>query len=159
MELNLSSPNPYPTYQEKNGNDIFFTTESGDDYIIYFTESDGYFPELAYSDKVKGFGFRPIRKNGSIKSDQRVSDTIISILNAYLSDNQSIILYVCDQSDGRQHFRNRLFNNWFSKYGVGLTKIGIEFDGQTFISAISSDRNPLFPDFQNAFLNLGNQYK
>jgi Family of unknown function (DUF6169) len=159
MESNLSSPNPYLTYQEKNGNDIFFTTDSGEDYIVYFSESDGYFPDLTYSAKVKGFGFRPVRKNSSIKLDQRISDTIISLLNIYLSDNQSIILYVCDQSDGKQHFRNRLFNSWFSKYGKGLTKIGIEFDGQTFISAISSDQNPLFQDFQNTFLNLGNQYK
>lgn len=41
-----------------------------------------------------------------------VRDTILSIIEEFFDSNQSVLLYICDTSDGRQQARNMLFLRW-----------------------------------------------
>lgn len=53
------------------------------------------------------------------------------------------MLYVCDQSDGKQSFRKRLFDKWFGYYSNGeYFKSDIVIDELVFISAIYKSNHP-----------------
>lgn len=159
MELNLSFLNPYLTYPKDN--EFYFTNDEGIEYVVYFSDADGYFPEIPFVEQVKVFGFHPITTAGNSKKfDKKTSDTVIYLLFQFLNDSSNIALYVCDQSDGRQRNRNRLFNHWFRKYNhFQLFKMDLEFEGGVYISAITSENNPNLSEFQQLFLAFGSEWK
>lgn len=160
MDLNFLSLTPYPTYQEENDSEFFFTTDEGDDYTIYFTDTEGYFPKLSYSNSVKLFGFDYLGKPKSVKYDRKISDTIITSILNFLSKETNILIYVCGQSDAKQRYRNRLFNRWFKDYNqMGFVKYDITYDGDTYVSFLTSSKNPNLFTFQYEFMNFGNEYK
>jgi Family of unknown function (DUF6169) len=161
MDLNFQSLTPYPTFRsKKKENEFMFTTESGDEYAIYYHETDGYFPELSYVNSVKLFGFDITSKASETQFDKRISDTIITSIFDFLKDDKNILVYVCSQSDSRQRHRNRLFNQWFREYSQNrFFKGDVTFDGDTFVSFITSRKNPYIGDFNQAFFNFGNEYK
>ncbi len=160
MDLNFQSLKPYLTYQEENDSEFFFTTDNGDEYAIYYHETDGYFPELSYVNHVKLFGFDLTSKSSETLFDKRISDTIITSIFDFLKDDKNILVYVCSQSDSRQRHRNRLFNQWFREYSQNrFFKGDVTFDGDTFVSFITSRKNPYTGDFNQAFFNFGNEYK
>jgi hypothetical protein len=161
MDLNFQSLKPYPTYQEENDNEFFFITDSGSQYVIYFLETDGYFPDLAYVDAVKLFGFDIVKKSDdSNQFDKRIADTIIISILEFLQKDRNILVYVCSQSDRRQRYRNRLFDQWYKEYNQNrFFKGDVTFDGDTFVSFITSRKNPYVGDFNHAFFTFGNDYK
>ena len=65
---------------------------------------------------------------GSGPHDERVKDSILSILQDFFVNESNILGYTCDVSDGRQLARKILFNRWFDKYNDGRLK---KFDFQT----------------------------
>ena len=160
MDLNSQFLKPYPTYQEENDSEYFFITENGDEYAIYFHETNGYFSELSYVNAVKLFGFDLTSKTSEMPFDKRISDTIITSIFDFLKDDKNILVYVCSQSDSRQRHRNRLFDQWFREYSQNrFFKGDVTFDGDTFVSFITSRKNPYMGDFNQAFFNFGNEYK
>lgn len=107
----------------------------------------------------KTFGFSPISSTNS-DSEIKTSNTIILILSDYFRQDDYIVRYVCDQSDSKQSFRNRLFNLRFNKYNDGnFEKIDLSFEQHTFVSAIIDKNNPFYIDFKQDFSNLGEKYK
>lgn len=48
--------------------------------------------------------------------DLKVKSTIIAILESFFSVNHDVLIYICDDSDGREAMRNRLFAKWFKDY-------------------------------------------
>ena len=89
--------------------------------------------------------------------DPKVKDTIISIVEAFFTDNENVLLYICETGDTKQAMRSRLFLYWFSTY---LNK-----ESFTFVSASVKDEdgvinhaalimksdNPLMPDILAEF--------
>jgi hypothetical protein len=162
MDLNFQSLKPYLTFRSKERlSEFIFTTDNGSEYTIYYHETDGYFPELAYVDAVKLFGFDVVKKtDDSNQYDMRIADTIIASIFDFLQDDRNILVYVCSQSDSRQRYRNRLFDQWFREYNQNrYFKGDITFDGDTFVSFITSRKNPYMGDFNHAFFTFGNEYK
>jgi hypothetical protein len=45
--------------------------------------------------------------------DPKVRETVFQILRNYLSQDEQVLVYVCDNSDGLHSHRNKLFKTWF----------------------------------------------
>ena len=41
--------------------------------------------------------------------DSKVKDTIIAIIEDFFSNNENVLLYICETGDSKQSMRNRLF--------------------------------------------------
>ncbi|GGM83266.1 hypothetical protein GCM10010967_13740 [Dyadobacter beijingensis] len=49
-----------------------------------------------------------------MRQDIRLRNTVLDILNRFLTENDAIVIYYCDHRDGRGHARQAKFNRWFS---------------------------------------------
>lgn len=47
--------------------------------------------------------------------DPNVSTITFIIIDEFFTENDDVLLYICDTSDHREAGRNRLFLNWFQK--------------------------------------------
>lgn len=107
---------PY-NYTTSPPNNYFFTTDSGCEYLCYFTEYDNLFaefPEIA-SDV---FGFNLVLKykpEGNIGLDKRIATTVVTIIQNFLNKRTNVVVYICDNSDSRENVRFHKFTNWFSQ--------------------------------------------
>ena len=50
--------------------------------------------------------------------DPKVGTTILTIVDQFFRENLNVLLYICDDSDGREAKRNRLFLSWFNRSPV-----------------------------------------
>lgn len=59
-----------------------------------------------------------VDKEFSKRNDPKVENTLVEIIKHYLRrhNRESVLIYHCDTTDNRQHCRDRLFENWFSKF-------------------------------------------
>ncbi|MGM9697314.1 MAG: DUF6169 family protein [Prevotella sp.] len=78
-----------------------------------------------------------------------MSETILAIIESFFNSNASVLLYICDTSDGRQQARNKLFLKWLrendqqGRYGISTCNVNVE--GEMWYAAIILRRdNPLF---------------
>lgn len=125
MQEVSSSLNPYEHFS-RNLN-YTFTTSSGIEYYVYFTETSGYFehvPEI--NDDIVTFGFHPLTDDSEgffydpatgikrkSRIDLRVSDTIASIIHDFLfTYPYKCPSFLCDDTDGREKCRQKLFRKW-----------------------------------------------
>jgi len=68
-----------------------------------------------------------------LSGDPRVKDTLLSIARGYFNDDEERVLaYICDSSDGRAAARSRLFAKWYGDLSdiVDGREIEIMMDGQ-----------------------------
>ena len=106
---------PYD-FQKANDATYYFKTDKGLKYRAYFIE----FPATFY--KLYSFSFE--KEEGAASYDQRVKDTIISVLGDFFDAENYILGYTCDVTDGRELARKRLFDRWFEQANDGsLRKI------------------------------------
>lgn len=153
----LEKLNPHE-FKQISDRDYRFTNSIGIKYQVYFSDGSGYFDNQYFSSCLSVFGFKPLASTDFIY-DKQTAETVIYILANHLKSD-SIILFVCDESDKRQANRNRLFNTWFKKYNDGsFDKFDLVFERTTFVSAVISKNNPFYIDFKNSFPTLGNEYK
>ncbi|WP_310586495.1 DUF6169 family protein [Runella sp.] len=110
---------------------------------------------------MKIFGFEPTSDIGETGFDQRTSETLLYLLIKFFAQhNHNVILYVCDQADGRQAHRKRLFERWFRRYASNsFMKFDEEFEDIVYISAITSTQNPLLERFEADFRFLRSYLK
>ena len=70
--------------------------------------------------------------------DTEVKDTIVAIVREFFSQNNEILLYICDTQDGREAARNRLFLKWFKEsddeglYEIKAADANVEGEGLFF---------------------------
>ena len=80
--------------------------------------------------------------------DAKVEQAILAILDVFFKEHLDVLLYMCDDSDGREANRNRLFLAWFKKH-ADLDRFTIRtasavVEGKGFYAAIIvENRNPL----------------
>ena len=91
-----------------------------------------------------------IEKRESVRSahDPKVEKTILAILNQFFQEHLDVLLYMCDDSDGREANRNRLFLTWFKKNAdpnrFTIRSASAVVEGKGFYAAIIvENRNPL----------------
>lgn len=102
--------------------------------------------------------YNPLGKNPPL--DKLVSGTIAEIIkDFYFKKDQSICIYICDSSDGRQELRRRKFDDWFyanSQYGLIKIDEQIKDSKGNFypISLIIQQNNPYFIEIIDGFRQI-----
>ncbi len=137
----INERSPYYVMLSPKDNYIF-ETERGIHYSISFEEEtpiggcDSYQFIIEKIDKVRS------------SHDAKVESTILAILDEFFEAHLDVLLYMCDDSDGREANRNRLFLAWFRKHAAPerftIRTASAIVEGKGFYAAIIvENRNPL----------------
>ena len=115
MDLNLR---PY-RLQRIDEFTYSFTTDKGIDYRCSFLSYAEYFPN--HPDIASTFySFNLDLKDKLAKlprgTDKRIADTVISIVGRFLDSKVNAVVYVCDNSDGKEAIRAKKFLSWFNYF-------------------------------------------
>lgn len=115
---------PIPLRYQLNstGDGEEFTTEAGEQYVVYFSEAAAYFPDFAAAPHAFMLGFM---RRGSAKQpadvpthDARIRETIAYVVEQFFDDERRVLAYVCQQGP-QERARHRLFAAWFRQYSHG----------------------------------------
>jgi hypothetical protein len=137
----INERSPYYVMLSPKENYIF-ETERGIHYSISFEEEtpiggcDSYQFIIEKIDKVRS------------SHDAKVEQTVLAILDVFFEEHLDVLLYMCDDSDGREANRNRLFLSWFKKHAAPerftIRAASAIVEGKGFYAAIIvENRNPL----------------
>ena len=126
--------NPYIVVKEDKG--YVFVTDLNIKYEAYFIKipNDSHLP-------IYSFSFEKVADSHA-HYDKRVKETIIQILEDFFNENDNAMLFVCDQTDGRQQSRNILFDRWYNEYRETFIKMEYNIR-DIYSSVIYSIHNPL----------------
>jgi hypothetical protein len=107
---------PYPI-QKTDQFTYAFNTSKGIEYNCSFVTYAEYFPNHP---KVAPyfFAFNLEQRDKKIKlpsgTDKQIADTIITIVGDFLNSEINAVVYICDNSDGREAIRARKFLSWYN---------------------------------------------
>lgn len=90
--------------------DYEFVTDQGITYTIGFIEDDSLSSCETYQFYITKESLRP-----SVK-DEKIKIAITALLENFFENNISVLVYICDTSDGKESLRSRLFLAWFKTY-------------------------------------------
>lgn len=96
--------------------------------------------------------------------DALIPITIAAIFNDFFSLKETVVVYVCENIDGRANSRNRKFNQWFEqsvRNGLSFVKFDYHFGVAPeffYTSLIMRIDNPRMADVVSAFQKLSIQY-
>ncbi len=132
-------------------NNFVFQTDLGIHYMVSFSKEDIVLGGCATYQLI-------IRKIEEEKSphDPKVEATILAIVREFFRSNLEIMLYLCDTSDGREKYRNRLFLTWFDRnveknhFTICKAHATVEGEG-LFLCIIVDNRNPKLKDITDDF--------
>ena len=145
LRIDVNEVNAHSSYQvsmERLG-ELNFMTDNGILYEVSFGEDQ----PIAGCETYQIIIRKVNQKSGSF--DLHVSETILAIIESFFNSNVSVLLYICDTSDGRQQARNKLFLKWLrendqqGRYGISTCNVNVE--GDMWYAAIILRRDyPLF---------------
>lgn len=130
MTLSVESINnnsPYKVDYATNKAFVIFSTDYDVHYLVGFEYDDTSFGFDAYQLVVIN------SDNKKSPKDSKVRKTIIAIVEDFFSNNENVLLYICETGDSKQAMRSRLFQYWFSSY--------INKSLFTFVSASVTDED------------------
>lgn len=151
----INEKSPYIVAPFQGG--FSFTTEAGIQYSVHFTEEFAIGGCNTYQ-----FMFSKLTKE-HVALDNHIKQTLIVIIEEFFRFNHDVLLYICDTSDNREAFRNRLFARWFRQFAENgafvFRSANSEIEGQGFYAAIIVERdNPKLPaiiaDFEESAREL-----
>jgi len=122
MDLNLL---PYPLLKIDDFT-YNFSTGSGLEYNCSFLSYSEYFhdyPQIA--DRFYSFNLDLKSKPKKILPgiDSRIAATVIFIISGFLESKINAVVYVCDNSDGKEAARAKKFISWFNYFEYASEKI------------------------------------
>lgn len=125
-----SSLRPYLYELLPNSTTYHFVTVQQVAYEAYFTEGEGYFPDMSFAPHAEMFSIFPQADSNSPQGfDARIGLTIASIIEEKFADNPfAVICYVCDQREDRAYQRARRFARVFEQSSAkdAIVKIDIK---------------------------------
>ena len=104
-----------------------------------------------------------ISTSGLVKGDPKVRKTVIYILYSHFTVRpDSVVIWICDGTDGKERIRNRKFNGWFLDCkDADYTKLDTEIvvdvgngPSSTYVSVVHLISNPHSQEIALAFNNL-----
>jgi Family of unknown function (DUF6169) len=141
-----------------------FTTLAGTEYHCYFYTAEEIFsdyPILA----TKAFGFNiSLKDNLTLQKglDKRIAATVVAILKTFLEKKKNAVIYIGDNSDGREKARFHKFSHWFHRYDDGsiIQLKGVVRAGGTdiFNALLIHRENKYLNDFIEAYQILTGVY-
>ena len=131
-----------------------FTTINGDVYVAYFIDMTAYSRHFS---NVYTFNFES-RNEVSSPQDDRIADTICTIVGSIFKDNRNAVIIICDNIDNREQGRNRLFQQWYSRINnTSICKVDKQYhseDYDIYSSLLIHADNPDLGDIVKAFVKL-----
>ncbi len=135
-----------------------FTTKTDTDYRVYF------YPASDYSEYVQNyinllkdgyiFGFTKVQPNEDKVEliDSRIKLTITQIVSDFFDNigENSILLYHCDNEDGKQGKRNNCFTRWYKDSELLI------FMEDTVIVVYDEEGQPLISNYLGFFVKNTN---
>jgi Family of unknown function (DUF6169) len=108
---------PYPL-SSINAYTYSFITENGIEYYCSFVSYAEYFQKHpAVAPQFFAFNLELRDKKAKPQgNDIRIADTVVTIVGNFLEAQNNAVVYVCDNSDGREAVRARKFKSWFAYY-------------------------------------------
>lgn len=89
---------------------------------------------------------------------RRIALTVVSILHRFFKRNVNAMIMVCDNLDGKELIRERLFSRWYMRYNDGSVRkcdASLETDGYSlFVSLYMRFDNPNAQQLVAAFYDL-----
>jgi Family of unknown function (DUF6169) len=150
-------------YINNENNSYIFKTAVGIYYEIQFKPS--YYllgVEKVYAKYIYEFVIEvienPTNKNPPLDKNIPLTISVI-VRDFYYKKNQSVCIYICDSSDGKQEIRRRKFDDWFySEDIIGLVKVDekiVDSKGNIYpISLILLNTNKYFAEIVYAFSQI-----
>jgi hypothetical protein len=92
--------------------------------------------------------------------DKRIADTVVTIVGNFLASKTNAVVYVCDNSDGKEAARSRKFLSWFDYYehsSANIIQVSNNFKiGDLFIYSclLVHKKNKLMSKMILAYLEL-----
>lgn len=111
MALNLQ---PYQI-RKIDDETFVFNTKKNIEYVCSFLSYAEYFskwPNIAPYFFSFNLELRNKNANLPLGTDKRIADTAITIVGNFLNSKTNAVVYVCDNSDGREATRSRKFMSW-----------------------------------------------
>lgn len=145
----INALSPYKVYIQENGS-LGFETQHGSIYEVGFVEDYTFMDENAYQ-----LFILESQGKHSVK-DPLVRKTIWAIMEIFFLENNPVVLYICDMSDGKQAIRNRLFSMWYYEYEqwVNFTFLSAKVEVEStdyYASVIVKNSNPRLEDIKSSF--------
>lgn len=160
-----------------------FVTDGGIEYIIAFERDDNkdgeYFkdnPEI--QDKIYHFMFfpnvdidaLPRQDKLNIARDPKIRNTVTNVLGKFLKayGKENVIFYYCENQDGKEKGRSKLFNSWFHHHQAKDSIIKLEDSvvggaGKNkyawYNAMLIHKDNPMKDKFINVYKNLNHTIK
>lgn len=140
-----------------------FVTTAGIEYICYFTPYAEYFKNYPTVIASKFFSFNlelADKKKKATGTDKRIADTVVTIVGDFLNSKINAVVYICDNSDGREAARSRKFLSWYKYYEHPSHKIikvsgDLDAGGITLFTALLvHQKNKLKKELVQAYLDL-----
>ena len=127
-----------------------FTTDRGIHYRVGFLEDES----LTSCETYQFYITKETLRHSS--KDEKVRPTVLCVLEEFFCANESVLLYMCDTSDGKESLRSRLFLSWFRTYEMEAKYIcrdaHLEVEGIGMYAAIIFRRdNPLSAEINEEF--------
>lgn len=114
---------PYEIIKEGEWN-YSFITKHGIVYHAYFIDFSNYHPLFGH---VYTFNIEP-ESNVVHSIDNRIAQTVVEILKRFFAVQEHAMIMVCDNMDGKEEKRERLFSRWFVRHNDGSI---MKFDAST----------------------------
>lgn len=142
----------YPLKATPEG--YIFTTDKGEEYLLYYSPADDYFPGMKVGQYAAMFGFtRPkvtSEDEGKMPKDPRVKATILKEIERFLDDERNVLVYVCQTTRKRSAAaRHKLFGDWFAEIGEPrlIRRVVNEAD-KLYASIIYTQTSPFAQEFE-----------
>lgn len=153
----INAVSPY-LVGEYNDGTVSFITDKGIEYWISFIEETNIGLPNAYQlvlsnksqSKVEG-------------TDNKIAETMTSILRSFFENEEHILFYICDTSDRHEAARHRKFTSWYNRYAdqnqlaLATEIIAVE-DSTFYISVIyrknEANEQKVVPVFHSYFQEL-----
>jgi hypothetical protein len=141
-----------------------FTTFGGTEYHCYFYTAEEIFSDYpSLSKKIFGFNI-VLKENSSLQKglDKRIAATVVTILKKFIDEKKNAVVYICDNSDGREKARYHKFSHWFRQYNDGSIiqlKGVVRAGGTNILNALLIHKeNKYLNDFIEAYEILTGAY-
>lgn len=159
--MERSEPYEFLSAQDSNHTYIF-TTLHGLRYEIRFTPSGYLFDnQKPFSDYVYDMVIA-VKGEKASPRDARIAATVSAVLLNFFERERTVLVYVCENADGRGPARNRKFEQWFDlSKNPSFTKIDFVFGSSEepyLTTLIMKANNPYMADVVKAFQSLLSSY-
>lgn len=154
--MDFNSLNPYKTTETEG---LYYTFVTKDDivYRAYFLNVSYLHPDLI---NTYTFNIEPVGDTNTTRHpiDTRIGMTIAYILHNFFTKNQNSMLMACDNTDGKEDKRRKLFDRWYNIYNDNsLIKLDAALENDIYklhISMYINKTNPRRGQLISAFNDL-----